>query len=66
MEIKSATKLKDVSGREITVHLSEAEYIELLQAGFHFLLSQGFITYKDYEAQMVDDNTVIVHAEGHA
>lgn len=66
MEIKSAVKLKDLSGREITVHVSEDEYIELLQAGFHFLLSQGFLTYKEQEQLVADHILADAPVEGHA
>lgn len=47
MQVKEVFTYKDnATGRELKVHVSEEELLEIVQAGLFLLLQQGYINFK--------------------
>lgn len=50
MEVREVFKVEDPTtpGRQLSVHLTESELVDVVQAGLFFLLQQGFINFKAF------------------
>lgn len=56
MEVREVIKVEDPMnpGRILSVHFTESELVDVIQAGLFTLLQQGYISLKGYEDEEPD------------